>query len=55
MSLTTGGFFQLRFTDGETVLGDAVQSAPEDYGAIGFEKYMLQIYNLLGDPALMMK
>jgi hypothetical protein len=49
------GFFQSRFTDGETVLGDAVLSALEDYGAIGFERYMLQIYNLLGDPALRMK
>ena len=50
-----GGFFQSRFTDGEQVLGDTVRSALEDYGSIGLEKYMLQIYNLLGDPALQMK
>jgi uncharacterized repeat protein (TIGR01451 family) len=48
-------FFQSRFADGEMIVGDAVLSALEDYGAIGFERYMLEIYNLLGDPALRMK
>ena len=49
------GFMQSRFTDGERVVGAAVLSALEDYGASGNDKYMLRIYNLLGDPALHVK
>ena len=49
------GFFRSRFTDGETILGDAVLSALEDYGASGGDTFMLRIYNLLGDPALRVK
>ncbi len=51
------GFFDVVFGGGERVLGDAVIAAMEYYAG-GEEPplpYMLDIYNILGDPALEMK
>ncbi len=49
------GFLRSRYDDQETILGDAVRSALEDYGWAGRPLYMMQIYNLLGDPATRIK
>jgi len=49
------GFFTAVFQDGQKVLGQAVQSALQRYASDGQWTYMLDIYNLLGDPALRMK
>ena len=44
-----------RFEDGETVLGDMILQSQEDFGVHGFDIFMLRIYTLLGDPALVVK
>ena len=49
------GFFRTAFEDGENILGDVVLKALVDYAVIGKPVYMLDIYNLLGDPALDMR
>ncbi len=49
------GFFSSAFQDGEKVLGEVVLRALEAYGARGDARFMLDIYILLGDPALEMK
>ncbi len=49
------GFFSARFVAGVTVLGDLILSASDYYADQGGEQYMLYIYNLLGDPALIVK
>jgi hypothetical protein len=49
------GFFGAVFQDGEHILGDAILRALEDYARTGNAPHMLDIYNLLGDPALQMK
>lgn len=49
------GFFRARFEESETVLGDAVLRSLDDYAAGGGDLYMLQIYSILGDPALRLK
>ena len=54
MSLNRG-FFKALFQDGKKVLGDAIRSAQSDYMASGGARYTLEIYNLLGDPALRVK
>jgi len=46
-------FFTKVFQDNETCLGDAIIHALLDQS--GTEKYMLNIYNLLGDPAMQLK
>jgi hypothetical protein len=48
-------FFGAAFQRGEKVLGQAVLSALQEYAGYGEVPYMLDIYNLLGDPALEMK
>jgi hypothetical protein len=48
-------FFRAAFQRGEKVLGQAVLSALQEYAGYGEAPYMLDIYNLLGDPALEMK
>jgi hypothetical protein len=49
------GFFRAVFEDGEKILGDAVFDALIEYARAGKEPFMLDIYNLLGDPALEMR
>ena len=48
------GFFCSAFEDQEKILGDIVLRALEDYAWAGKPRFMLDIYNLLGDPALQM-
>jgi hypothetical protein len=48
-------FFSATFQQGERILGQAVLSALREYASHGKEIYLLDIYNLLGDPALEMK
>jgi hypothetical protein len=48
-------FFRATFTDESSTLGQAVLSALEGYGRRGKEMYLLDIYTLIGDPALEMK
>ena len=43
------------FEDGVPTLGEMILHSLEDYGAAGEPTYMLYIYNLLGDPALLVK
>ena len=45
-------FFQYTFGAGNHVLGDIIIKALKDYENEGTEPYMMDIYNLLGDPAL---
>jgi hypothetical protein len=49
------GFFRAAFVDGENILGDVVLKALVDYAMTGKPVYMMDIYNLLGDPALEMR
>jgi hypothetical protein len=49
------GFLSAVFEDGEEILGKVVSRALEHYAAGGNHPYMLDIYNLLGDPALRMR
>ena len=48
-------FFQAVFQSGEVVLGEAVLKALEVYGEEGQFPFMLDIYNILGDPAVRMR
>jgi len=48
-------FFGAAFQDGVKTLGDAVLAALTGYDARGGAPYLIDIYNLLGDPALQMK
>ena len=48
-----GGFYSDVFNNGDGILGDAVLHALRSYDSSQRPKYMLSIYNLLGDPALM--
>jgi hypothetical protein len=45
-------FFRAVFEDGDKVLGDAILKSLEVYDKEESDTYMLDIYNLLGDPAL---
>jgi hypothetical protein len=45
-------FIQAIFNDGATTLGEAILSAFHDYAEGDHMRYMLEVYNLLGDPAL---
>jgi hypothetical protein len=49
------GFFQAAFQGQETVLGKALLKTMADYAAAGGLRFMLNIYTLLGDPALEIK
>ena len=54
--LLSEGFYNATFTDGELILGEAILSAQRHYAqAAGSERYLLNVYNLLGDPATVMK
>jgi len=47
-------FFQHAFKEGNHVLGDVILKALQDYAKEGSDPFMMDIYNLLGDPALKM-
>jgi len=47
-------FFRTAFVNGDKVLGHVVLTALENYAGTGKPRFMLDIYNLLGDPALQM-
>jgi hypothetical protein len=47
-------FFCAVFEDEEKILGEMVLRALEDYAWAGKPRFMLDIYNLMGDPALQM-
>jgi hypothetical protein len=49
------GFFRAAFIEHAKVLGDMVLKALKYYALSGKAPYMLDIYNLLGDPALRMR
>ena len=48
-------FYRATFADGELVLGEAILKAQRQYAAEGEDREMLDLYNLIGDPALVMK
>jgi hypothetical protein len=48
-------FFRLRFQEGKKDLGWTVVKTLESYGKTGKDRFMLDIYNLTGDPAIRMK
>ena len=48
-------FFFSAFQDGEKVLGEVVLRALEAYSDRGKERFILDVYNLLGDPALVIR
>jgi hypothetical protein len=48
-------FFRLRFQEDEKNLGWTVVKTLESYGKTGGDRFMLDIYNLTGDPAIQMK
>ena len=48
-------YFRAVFEDKETVLGDALLKTLQVYGSRSDYKFMLDIFNLLGDPALRLK
>lgn len=48
-------FFQALFQQQEKVIGRALVKAYRSYAACGGESFILDIYNLLGDPALRIK
>lgn len=48
-------FFKAVFQDGELILGDAILSALKTYAKQGNTRFMLDIYTLIGDPALRLK
>lgn len=48
-------FFKAVFRDGEKILGNAVLSALKAYAGQGGNRVMLDIYTLIGDPALELK
>lgn len=45
-------FYDAVFTHGDAILGDAVLKAFQTYADAGHDVSLLQVYNLLGDPAL---
>ncbi len=49
------GFYRATFDDGELVLGEAILQAQARYALAGRDRYLLDIYNLIGDPATIMK
>ena len=48
-------FHRQLFVAGETVLGDALRKALEGAAALGVERSILETYQLLGDPALVLR
>ena len=48
------GFFHYIFNNSKAVLGKAIKESLKYYKAMGGPEYMMDIYNLLGDPAMRM-
>ena len=48
-------FYRATFEGRERILGEAILSAQRHYAAQGQDREMLDLYNLIGDPALVMK
>jgi uncharacterized repeat protein (TIGR01451 family) len=48
-------FYKAIFNSGKKVLGDAVLQALEQYRMTGYLPFMMDIYTILGDPALRIK
>jgi hypothetical protein len=44
-------FFQSAFVEGERILGDVILKSLKDYSSTDGDRFMLDIYNLFGDPA----
>jgi hypothetical protein len=49
------GFFRAVFQGGEKTLGEALLKGMQDYALSGGQRFMLDIYTLLGDPAMEIK
>ncbi len=49
------GFYSAIWIGGDRVLGDAIRSSQTQYQNLGQELYHLDLYNLMGDPALILK
>lgn len=48
-------FYRALFEDGAAVIGDAILNAQRRYAETDAEPYLLDIYNLVGDPATVLK
>ena len=48
-------FFNAAFNGSKAVLGDVILKAFKDYSMTGGQPYMIDIYTLLGDPALQLR
>ena len=48
-------FYRSTFEGGELVIGEVILEAQRAYAESGQDPYLLDLYNLLGDPALVMK
>ncbi len=53
--LLSEGFYTSTFGRGELVIGEAILEAQAHYARDGVDKYLLDVYNLIGDPATVMK
>ena len=49
------GFYEAIFGDGERIIGDAIRAAQARFARDGGAVYLLDIYNLIGDPATVMR
>jgi len=49
------GFYAAVFNSGQKTLGDAIRSSLKSYAASEDQLYYLNLYNLMGDPALVIK
>jgi len=49
------GFYASTFDNGERLIGEAILQAQAHYARAGRDRYLLDIYNLLGDPVTIMK
>ena len=48
-------FYRTTFDDGELVIGEVILKTQRAFAETGTDRYLLDLYNLLGDPALIMK
>jgi len=53
--LLSEGFYTGTFEQGELVIGEVILRAQAHYARDGIDKYLLDVYNLVGDPATIMK
>jgi len=53
--LLSEGFYSSTFGQGERVIGEVILDAQTHYARDGIDKYLLDVYNLIGDPATVMK